>query len=149
MLEIYGDAWKEYTSDPSCILAITTNGFVKNNGECVMGRGIAFTAKNKFPDLPYRLGQLIIQHGNVPFYMPKLRLVTFPVKHNWWENADIQLIKRSATKLVQGATRRNITKIILPRPGCGNGKLSWKSTVRPALAPILDDRFYVITWKKD
>ena len=34
------------------VIAITTNGFVKATGECVMGRGCALTAKRLYPQLP-------------------------------------------------------------------------------------------------
>lgn len=36
--------------------------------------------------------------------------------------------------------------LILPRPGCGNGRLRWED-VRKILEPILDDRFTVVRWK--
>lgn len=91
MREISGNAWDYYNNNSDVTLCITTNGFVKANGECVMGRGIAFTAKTKFPSLPYRLGQLIAHHGNYPFYLPDLRIITYPVKHNWWEVADLDV----------------------------------------------------------
>jgi hypothetical protein len=50
MKEVFGDAFdliKNYDS-----LCITTNGYVKNNGACVMGRGIALTAARKYFMLP-------------------------------------------------------------------------------------------------
>jgi len=39
----------EYPADAR---VITTNGFVKNNGEAVMGRGCAREAARKYPRLP-------------------------------------------------------------------------------------------------
>lgn len=45
-------------------LCITTNGFVKSNGECVMGKGIAKQIKQYFPNIPKDLGKLIKTKGN-------------------------------------------------------------------------------------
>ena len=85
MLEIFGDAFelkKDFT-----YLCITTNGFVKNNGEAVMGRGIAQTIKRKDESISLRLGSLIKENGNVVQQITS-KYLAFPVKHNWWEVAD-------------------------------------------------------------
>lgn len=145
MLEVIGNLW----TYPADVRVITTNGTVKKNGECVMGRGCALEAKKKYPTLPKLLGQVIVGIGNEPFWFPLASadapLVTFPVKHNWHERADIELIKSSAEKIANMRALEERT-IVLPRPGCGNGGLRWED-VKPVLEPILDDRFHVITFK--
>ena len=73
-------------------------------------------------------------------------ILSFPVKHNWFNNADISLIKRSAKELLDWS--EPFRSIVLPRPGCGNGGLKWED-VKPVLEPILDGRFHVITFGKD
>ena len=65
------------------IIVITTNGFVKRDGTCVI----------KFSGLPHKLGTRISAEGNRVFYFPEHRLITFPVKHTWWEAADLGLIR--------------------------------------------------------
>ena len=111
-----------------------------------MGRGCASEAKNRYPDLALMLGQAIQGLGNEAFWMMTKDgpVVTFPVKHNWYEKADTKLILHSALTV---ASMNALTdrRIVMPRPGCGNGKLKWED-VRPILAPILDDRFHVITF---
>lgn len=144
MIEVKGNLW----TYPADVRVITTNGTVKKNGECVMGRGCAKEAKDKFPELAYVLGGMIKNYGN-HVQLIHNRLYSFPVKHNWYEKADLTLIERSANELFnivdpaypndEGHT------IVLPRPGCGNGGLKWED-VKPVLEPILDDRFYVITF---
>jgi hypothetical protein len=48
-------------------------------------------------------------------------LITFPVKHTWWEAADLDLIERSARELLKMIEVKKIQEAIyLPRPGCGN-----------------------------
>lgn len=143
---VYADLWN---LAHGAVLAITTNGTVKKDGACVMGRGIAREAAEKFPELPYRLGNYLNRYGNRCFNLgiwENYRLVSFPVKHNWWEKADISLIECSARQLVEMAVKFNWERIFLPRPGCGNGGLKWEQ-VKPVLENVLDDRFVVCTKK--
>ena len=98
MKGVVGDAWrlrKHFT-----YLAITTNGFIKKDGRAVMGRGIAKQANEKYPGLDKLLGTKIRELGN-RVNLLTASLVSFPVKHNWWEEADIELIKRSCTELMK------------------------------------------------
>jgi len=143
MLEKVHDLWS-YPADAICI---TTNGFVKKNGEAVMGRGCAKEATIKIPGIQTILGRLLSEEGNVCMWLATYRfkdVFSFPVKHNWWENADIELISNSAIQMVEYADKLGIWSIAIPRPGCGNGKLKWED-VKPVLAPILDDRFVILT----
>jgi hypothetical protein len=130
-----GDIWEEAKS-PAYIV-IPTNGLVKNNGECVMGRGLAYQAKTKFPNLPKELGANIKKKGNTVFVFPEYGIITIPVKHNWREKADLSLIEKSLYKLRQ-------LKMVMPETmylshiGCGNGKLSWEN-VKPIVKRYLGD----------
>lgn len=132
------------------VLVLTTNGTVKSaSGEAVMGRGCAHQAKVLWPDVPRLLGSELQLRGNHVHLLGIDRggyraLVSFPVKHNWWEHADLELIRRSAQQLVVKADVCGWqTNVFLPRPGAGNGKLLW-ATVKDVIAPILDDRFIAV-----
>lgn len=149
---IKGDIWDFHTRGQ--VVCITTNGFVKTNGECVMGRGTALQAARKFPKLPGELGLLIQSKGNHVHYIPKYRLISFPVKRHWKEDARLDLIERSCKELVQladcvgnGTFRMNF-KYYLPMPGCGNGNLAWYGEVDNLVAKLLDDRFVVVQYDK-
>lgn len=165
-------------------ICITTNGFVKKNGEAVMGRGCAKRVAELRPELPQLLGNDIRTYGNrvhthgfTSGPLSGLTLVMFPVKcerfksrpatklenfvvgrmvkrfkpgdmiPGWACKADLLIIERSADQLVNLADERNWSKVVLPRPGCGCGELSWQNEVKPLLEGILDDRFYSITFK--
>jgi len=144
MREIEGDIWDFHKA--GFFIVIPTNGFVKNDGECVMGRGLAYEAKRRFPDLPLELGKRIREYGNVVFVFVKYRIITFPVKYNWYEKADMDLIRRSAIGLRE-MFRFNLigmpTPVYLPKVGCGNGKLNWFE-VRAMLEMLLNDDFIVV-----
>lgn len=145
MRQAAGDLWG-YAKNS--VLVITTNGAVRKDGACVMGRGIALEAAQSFPEIPFRLGNYIKQYGNRCFSLGKwgkYHLVSFPVKHHWKEEADIQLISTSARQLVEMADKYGWGHVFMPQPGCGNGRLLWRD-VEPVLAPILDDRFIVCTF---
>jgi hypothetical protein len=145
MKEIQGNIW-DYHDINGPWIVIPTNGFVRNDGECVMGRGLAFDAKIRFPDLPKELGDRIKEYGNVVFTFWDYHIITFPVKHNWWETADLSLIEKSAKDLDE-IMHYNLsqiqTPIYIPRVGCGNGKLNW-TDVKPILQKYLNDGFTVV-----
>ncbi len=144
MIEVQGDMFEDYL-DPGVAYVITTNGFVKNNGEAVMGAGTAKVAAQLHNDLPNMLGDLILSYGNVPFILP-YGFVSLPVKHHWKEKADVDLINRSLSYLQDlRSIYYRTTTIYLPRPGCGNGQLSWHH-VRPLVEHYFGDDDDVVIW---
>lgn len=153
MQETLGNLWDlRDVQDGACDLrVITTNGATRRDGAAVMGRGCALESKRRFPGIDRKLGRLIREHGNRVMRLAKLvhgsELASFPVKHHWKEEADPALIRRSAGQLVVLADKFGYTNVLIPRPGCGNGKLSWEQ-VRPILAEVLDGRFTIITFRE-
>ncbi len=72
MIEITGDLFKSVKADAICI---TTNGWTKQDGSCVMGRGCADQAKKLWPGIEFTLGEALKQ-GN------DLHLLTRPNEHS-------------------------------------------------------------------
>ncbi len=140
MKEIRGDIW-EYRA--SAIVAITTNGQVSRSGKAVMGRGVAAQAALLFPDMAQLLGRRLVEGGNHVHYLGE-NIVSFPVEHSPYQVPDLGLIERSAQELVALADEQGWRSVVVPRPGCGGGGLSWDE-VRPLLDRCFDDRFTVIS----
>lgn len=148
MKEVRGDVFELMSTGKYDAFCITTNGFVKKDGACVMGRGIAQTCRDRFKGIDKRLGTRITQYGNHVYQLGQYedgRILSFPVKHFWRDNADIELIKRSCHELNNFVDFKGYDKILLPRPGCGNGKLKWDD-VKPVIESILSDKIYVTTF---
>lgn len=124
------DIWEKYGEGH--YICVTTNGFIKKNGECVMGRGCAKQCATRYPWFPLALGSHIRDTGNVVGVFG--RIITFPTKHNWFWDSDLELIKESAIQLLRLSSYVG-SEIYLPAPGCGNGKLSW-SDVSEALYSV-------------
>ena len=144
MKEIYSDLFQLAKTGQFTHCCITTNGFVKSNGECVMGRGCAKTIADMHPNIPKILGASIKKRGNVPCILhtqDNVKFISFPVKHKWFENADIELIVKSALNVSKRVGLN--AKVLLPRPGCGNGNLNW-NVVKKHLEDILDERFFIV-----
>ena len=85
MIEIRGDLFNQ-TADAICI---TTNGYVKNNGRCVVGRGCAKAADSKWSNFSLELGKNIQTLGNVPSVVldqnneRPYSVLSFPVKPDY------------------------------------------------------------------
>lgn len=143
MKELTADLWQV----PADLRVITTNGTVKKNGAAVMGRGCAKEAKDRYPGIDQMLGKHLRLHGNWPTRLDD-EIASLPVKHNWWERADVELIEQSVRGLVILVDRYGYKNVVMPRPGCGNGKLLWEE-IKPLIEPLLDDRFTVVDYPEE
>lgn len=141
MREVVGDLWTWHGL--GAVVAVTTGGAVDRHGCAQMPRGCARQARERFPSLAWTLGGLLRQHGNHVFDLGH-RVVSFPVENSPFEVPDLQLIRQSCRELVALADYKGWAEIIVPRPGCGGGGLSW-TDVRPILLAQFDERFGVIT----
>jgi hypothetical protein len=139
MQEVYGDIW-DYLG--KAIIVITTSGSLTRDGRAVLGRGCARQAAERFPDLALQLGALVLEQGNHVHNLGN-GLASFPVEESAWSLPDLGLIARSARELRELADRERWETIVVPRPGCGGGGLSW-GEVRSLLISQFDDRFLVI-----
>ena len=140
MIEISADMWSYLDK---AIIAITTGGAVSRSGRCAMPRGCAAQARERFPGLDQQLGELIQAHGNHVHCLDH-GLVSFPVEHTPYEVPSLALIEQSCSELIRLADEKGWTKIVVPRPGCGGGGLSWKD-VGPIIEKYFDDRFIIIS----
>ena len=125
---------------------VTTNAFVKTNGELVMGRGAAYQATKRIPFIAKRCAESI-DHGMVygfqvvyPAGVHQPGFGIFQVKRYWMDDASLMLIKKSAGMLERYARMSPGLKIRLNFPGIGNGKLS-----RSDVEPLLTDLAKVVT----
>ena len=170
MREITGDLFSHNQEGPSAI-CILTNHYINIQGANTMGRGCAAEAKYRWPGIQMTVGSAIRGGGNNchlltstdrdRIYLPAVatergsntgwtarivpyHIFTFPTKRHWGEKSDLNLIESSAHQLLVLTDRMDLQSVVLPRPGCGMGQLSWEDEVRPLISPILDDRFYAI-----
>jgi hypothetical protein len=147
---IKGDIWKFH--EEGAYIGIPTNGIIKNNGNLVMGRGLALQASEHFPELPVSFGKHVKTNGNTVCILENLRIFSFPTKNNWVESSDLFLIEQSAQTLSDYFAGDmfefglKIPEIYLPKVGCGLGELNWKQ-VEPILHAYLNDIVTIIDWR--
>ena len=141
MVEISGDIWERHADGE--VVAITTGGAVDKHGACLMPRGCAAQARERFPGIEKVLGGLISRYGNHVYDIGN-RVISFPVENSPFENPDTRIIKRSCHELVELCERNGWNRVVVPRPGCGGGGLEWHE-VRSILDRYFDDRFQVIS----
>lgn len=156
-----------YIGKVDCI-CITTNGTIKTNGELVMGAGVAkqfYDRYNSTYHIAKRLANLLyggepnlkrlhvvpteqnLCYRAIPAELNNgTNVVSFPTKNHFMDKGDLELIKRSARRMVAFANEYNLNSIIIPSPGTGCGQLNEKD-VYSELNKILDKRFSIIKYK--
>lgn len=148
-------------------IVVTTNGFVKNNGECVMGRGIAKAIADKYPNIPEKLGTHIKLKGNIVGVIDTIDntdIISFPVKPiklindgtnivshakkkfdigdtvpGFYAKADLNIITKSSHELNNLIISKDYKHVVAPLFGCGAGELSWKYDVEPIILNEFDN----------
>lgn len=129
-----GDMWSVY--DSTDVFMITTNPKIKNNGEVVMGRGIAREARDRIPGLAKDFGDMLRKYPSNIGYIGQYgrpRVYWFMVKDHWAEPARLDIIKRSVDEL-QHYYGYTDERVDLNFPGIGNGGLP-----REEVLPLLKD----------
>ena len=112
MKETVGNMFSSKCISFADALCVTTNGFTKENGRAVMGRGNAKQARDLYKNIELEFDKLLEKNGNIVqiLRMNPIPMVSFPVKHNWWERADLELLRRSTFQLVELTNKHNWKK---------------------------------------
>lgn len=133
---------KNIFDEPGDAVCVTTNGVIKTNGEAVMGAGIAKEANMRY-QVAAQLGKKLKINGNHCYDLGSYdgkNLVSFPTKHDWRNDSDIELIRQSCKELVILTDQNSWHTVLLPPVGCGCGKLDF-NYIKSFLENLLDDRF--------
>lgn len=107
----------------------------------VMGKGLALSFKNRYPDMFERYKKVCeerkLQIGNLMlFYYPDHWLLLFPTKENWRNPSKLEYIEKGLQKFVSTYVDKKINSIAFPKLGCGNGELDWND-VKPLMEKYL------------
>lgn len=159
MREIVGDLFS--ISSKWDWICIPTNGNVMPRSGCaVMGRGMAFEARKRFPGIDKVLGALLAKSGNHVHSLGvyhEVNVFSFPTKDHWREKSSPRLIDQSCRELYTKwldnkgtstmrklAGYQSIPTVFLPRVGCGLGKLDWDSVKLILERHLVEDEFVVV-----
>lgn len=123
----------------------------------VMGKGIAFTFKQKYPDMFKQYQHLcddkLLEPGKLYLWRKSEKwILLFPTKVHWRNPSKLEYIELGLKKFVDNWKRLGINSIAFPRLGCGNGNLNWDD-VRPLMEKYLknlpiDIYIYVDNYKE-
>jgi O-acetyl-ADP-ribose deacetylase (regulator of RNase III) len=107
----------------------------------VMGKGIAKTFKDIYPEMFKRYLQLCetkqFDIGNLWLYKTEHKWVlNFPTKKHWRNPSTLEFIEAGLRKFADSYSRENITSVAFPQLGCGNGELKWEE-VEPMMVRYL------------
>lgn len=113
------------------------------NCEGVMGKGLALEFRRRFSDAKeayFRDYELACKRKDLvpgvvrPFHIGEGRwAVSFPTKNRWRTPSRVEYIEAGLTALVEWVRMNAIESIAIPALGCGLGKLSWNTQVRPRI----------------
>nr|WP_314115644.1 macro domain-containing protein [uncultured Leptotrichia sp.] len=103
------------------------------NIEGVMGKGLAYQFKIKYPDNFKKYKQACLEKkidiGKDLIYTEEKNkiIINFPTKRSWRENSKIEYIQVGLKKLEELLRQLEIKSVSLPPIGAGNGKLDWNN----------------------
>jgi len=115
------------------------------NCDGVMGAGLALEFKQRFPEAfeDYRRacqrGEL--KPGAIHTYQLSdgRWIVNFPTKTRWKTKSKMEYIEAGLPVLVDWIRMNAVASIGIPALGCGLGKLSWNTGVKPRIERAFDE----------
>jgi hypothetical protein len=146
-------------------ICITTNCSIYNSIN-PMG-ALAGAAAQRWKNIPEIYAKLIYIAGNVPcilghiskdnpkdfisifeeIYLDRSKytlLIAVPTMYKLGEPADLNLVERSMSLLLELTNDYNLSQVYAVRFGCGVGGLDWQTQVYPTANELLDDRFIIM-----
>lgn len=112
-------------------IVIPTNLQVRQDGEAVMGAGLARQAAERYPSLARQYGASL-RDGRTRLAVHSFRLLLAPTKSKWREPADLTLLEGTIGAVAGWSRRHPDCRVLVPALGCGRGDLEWDD-VRPML----------------
>lgn len=108
----------------------------------VMGKGIAKTFKQVYPDMFSRYQRLCetdqLKVGKLWLYKTDHKwILNFPTKVHWRQPSKPEFIEAGLKAFVSSYATQGVSSIAFPRLGCGNGELDWPTVVQPMMTKYL------------
>lgn len=151
-LVMKSDKLDEKVATPTSLVTILKTGDILgskmqaiiNTINCVgvMGKGIAYSFKNRYPemfkDYHKKCKNKEVVLGKPYIYpLPNGRLIiNFPTKDHWKNNSKLKDIENGLKYLASKISEWKITSLAIPPLGCGNGGLAWEN-VKPLIITYL------------
>ena len=126
---------------------------ITNTVNCVgvMGKGLALTFKNQFPEM-FEDYKAKCDRGEVKPGRPylwennKAQVLNFPTKRHWKQDSMLSDVEDGLKYLAENYAQMGISSLALPPLGCGLGGLNWtdvKNLIDKHLGAIADLDVYV------
>lgn len=155
--------WEEASSGNYDGIVCTINQMIKKDGCLIMGAGIAKQFAEKFPKLPEIWGDHVQNKQSyiTTIFTPLNKLgyenqdkyvIGLPTKIHFAYNSDIGVIKNSCAVLRAGIEALGLQKVLMPKPGCGLGKLEWDNVKSEIESFLNSDKIVVVDnnpWDKE
>jgi hypothetical protein len=123
-----GDIWSSI--EDSDMFVITTNSYLKKNGDLVMGAGIAKEAAERYSLLPGIFGSDIARscgHLGEYYILYWKKIIALQTKRHFKDKSDLKLIHKSLQTLIKYV--RPYHKVDMVFPGIGYGQLEPKEVL--------------------
>lgn len=161
MLEVKGDFWEEVEKQKPTHIVCTCNGVLNLKNELIMGKGIAKQFRDRYKGLAKEAADRLLEvhgesyhhsrddYGIVAGLEPRdgVSILLLQTKRHWRDESPKELVIDSCMWMNAGINMISIAqglecKIVMTRPGCGNGGLDWDDFKEDL--DFLDDRYIVV-----
>ena len=146
------DFWSLYGAEETA-LVIPTHATRSLSGAVVINARNEWMkeAQRRFPGFKSHLGQVLRKHGNVCAFFYDYTVLTFPIRREWYNPADLELIQQSTAKLADITKMFPALKFYIPKltdevlqrgqsHDAMRERISWE-IVKPVLAQLSDQVF--------